>query len=40
MGDDEWQMHVVNHVYRVNLPAPSPARPGKNMGWTDWTHGR
>jgi hypothetical protein len=39
-GDDEWQMHLVNHVYRVNLPAPSPARPGKNMGWTDWTHRR
>ena len=40
MGDDEWQMHVVNHFYRANLPAPLPARPGKNMGWTDWTHRR
>jgi hypothetical protein len=40
MGDDEWQMHLVNHYYRANLPAPFPARPGKNMGWTDWTHRR
>jgi hypothetical protein len=39
-GDDEWQMHLVNHFYRANLPAPFPARPGKNMGWTDWTHRR
>jgi hypothetical protein len=40
VGDDEWQMHLVNHFYRANLPAPIPARPGKNMGWTDWTHRR
>jgi len=40
MGDDEWQMHVVNYFYRANLPAPIPARPGKNMGFTDWTHRR
>jgi hypothetical protein len=39
-GDDEWQMHVVNFFYRANLPAPIPARPGKNMGFTDWTHRR
>ena len=39
-GDDEWQMHVVNFFYRANMPAALPARPGKNMGWTDWTHRR
>lgn len=39
-GDDEWQMHVVNHYYHANLPAPVPAPPGKNMAWTDWTHSR
>ena len=39
-GDDEWQMHVVNFFYHTSLPAPLPARPGKNMGWTDWTHHR
>jgi len=39
-GDDEWQMHVVNFFYHANMPAALPARPGKNMGWTDWTHRR
>lgn len=38
-GDDEWQMHVVNYFYGTNFPAALPARPGKNVGWTDWTHG-
>jgi len=38
-GDDTWQTHVVNHVYGTNFPAPTPARAGKNFGWTDWTHG-
>jgi hypothetical protein len=22
----------------LNLPTTSPASPGKNMGWCDWTH--
>ena len=39
-GDDTWQPHVLNHYYGTSFPAPVPARPGKNMGWTDWTHGR
>jgi len=39
-GDDEWQPHLFNHYYGTSFPAPVPARPGKNMGWTDWTHGR
>lgn len=38
-GDDTWQVHLVNHFYGTDFPAPVPARPGKNMGWTDWTHG-
>jgi hypothetical protein len=38
-GDDTWQPHVVNHYYGTNFPAPTPAAPGKNVGWTDWTHG-
>ncbi len=37
-GDDSWQPHVVNHFYGTSYPAPNPARPGKNVGWTDWTH--
>jgi hypothetical protein len=28
----------VNHFCGTDLPAPVPAPPGKNMGWTDWTH--
>jgi hypothetical protein len=37
-GDDTWQMHLVNHYYGTSLPAPELAAPGKNIGWTDWTH--
>jgi hypothetical protein len=37
-GDDTWQPHIVNHYYRTHFPAPIPSRPGKGMGWTDWTH--
>lgn len=36
-GDDTWQPHVVNHFYGSDFPAPVPARPGKNVGWADWT---
>ncbi|HEX6885088.1 MAG TPA: alginate lyase family protein [Planctomycetota bacterium] len=36
-GDDTWQPHVLNHVYGTRLRAPLPARPGKSVGWTDWT---
>jgi hypothetical protein len=37
-GDDTWQPHLVNHYYGTDFPAPIPSSPGKNMGWTDWTH--
>ena len=37
-GDDTWQPHLVNHFYGSSFPAPVPSSPGKNMGWTDWTH--
>jgi hypothetical protein len=39
-GDDTWLPYVVNHYYGTSFPAPTPARHGKNIGWTDWTHGR
>ena len=39
-GDDTWQPHVFNHYYGTTFAAPSPSDPGKNVGWTDWTHGR
>ena len=38
-GDDTWQPHVINYYYDTKLPAPVPSNPGKNVGWTDWTHG-
>lgn len=37
-GDDEWQPWLINAAYGVDFPAVTPARPGKNLGWTDWTH--
>jgi len=36
-GDDTWQPHVIHHVYGLELSLPEPARPGKSVGWTDWT---
>lgn len=38
-GDDTWEPHLVNFYYGTSFPAPVPAQPGKNIGWTDWTHG-
>jgi hypothetical protein len=38
-GDDQWAVHVINKAYHVDLPVPTPARPGKAFGWTDWTMG-
>ncbi len=37
-GDDTWIPWVVNHYYGTSFPAPTPSRPGKNVGFTDWTH--
>lgn len=38
--DDEWQPWLLNFAYGTSFPTTSPASPGKNMGWTDWTHAR
>lgn len=37
--DDGWQPHLINRYYGTSFAAPVPANPGKNIGWTDWTHG-
>jgi len=37
-GDDEWLDWLINHVYGTSFPAALPTKPGKNMGWTDWTY--
>lgn len=39
-GDDTWLPHIINFYYGTNFAAPVPAKPGKNAGWTDWTHGK
>jgi hypothetical protein len=42
-GDDSWEPHVMNYFYRAegaNFPAAMPARPGKSVGFTDWTLGQ
>lgn len=38
-GDDTWQEPLIDHFYRTSLWNGTRVSPGKNMGWTDWTHG-
>jgi hypothetical protein len=38
-GDDSWQPWLLNRAYGTTRPAPTPTRPGKIMGFTDWTLG-
>lgn len=38
-GDDTWQIPLVNRIYGTKFPVSIPTQPGKNVGWTDWTHG-
>ncbi len=38
-GDDQWQPWLLDHFYGMTWPKASPARPGKNMGFTDWLYG-
>lgn len=37
-GDDEWQPWLLNYAYGTDYPTKITTQPGKNMGWTDWTH--
>ena len=39
-GDSSWLPHIANHYYGTSYAAPVPSRPGKNAGYTDWSHGR
>ena len=39
-GDDAWQVAVINYFYGTSFAASGPLRPGKNVGWTEWTHAR
>ncbi|MCB0142985.1 MAG: alginate lyase family protein, partial [Caldilineaceae bacterium] len=38
-SDDQWMPWMVNKIYGTNFPTATKAHAGKNMGWTDWTHG-
>lgn len=38
-GDDTWQPYLINHHYATRFPTVTPSDPGKNVGYTDWTHG-
>lgn len=37
-GDDEWLVWLINSAYCTSYQENSPTIPGKNMGFTDWTH--
>lgn len=37
-GDDRWIPWIVNARYGTSFPAESPSQPGKNIGFSDWTH--
>jgi hypothetical protein len=39
-GDDTWIPWVANYYLNENRYPTTAATPGKNMGWTDWTHAR
>ncbi|MEX0685699.1 MAG: GLUG motif-containing protein [Balneolales bacterium] len=38
-GDDRWQVWLINYAYETEFPVETPVNPGKNIGFTDWTHG-
>lgn len=37
-GDDGWQPWLLNAAYGTSFPTVASASPGKNMGFTQWTH--
>ena len=37
-GDDRWLPFLMNDFYATSFPARAPTSPGKNMGFSDWTH--
>lgn len=39
-GDDTWMLPVVDRAYNTQVWDGGPTRPGKALGFTDWTHGK
>ena len=37
-GDDRWQVWLINYSYGTSFSTQTAVSPGKNMGWTDWSH--
>ena len=37
-GDDRWQIWLINYAYGTSFSTQTAVSPGKNMGWTDWSH--
>jgi len=40
VGDDTWELPLVDYYYGTEFWDGSATRCGKNMGWTDWTHAK
>jgi hypothetical protein len=39
-GNDRWQPYLINYLFGTTFPTVTAPKPGKNMGWTDWTHAK
>jgi hypothetical protein len=39
-GDDRWQLPLIDRAYGTTFWDGGATTPGKNAGWTDWTHPR
>lgn len=37
-SDDSWQLPLVDYYFGTSYYSGSATSPGKNVGWTDWTH--
>ncbi|OGC02362.1 hypothetical protein A2V82_12400, partial [candidate division KSB1 bacterium RBG_16_48_16] len=37
-GYDTWNSWLIDYHYGTNFHSSGASSPGKNMGWTDWTH--
>ena len=38
--NDRGLLYLINYFYKTSFATPHPTRPGKNVGWMDWTHGK
>ena len=39
-GDDTWLPYIINYYYGSSFLAPKITKPGKNVGWSAWTHSK